>query len=374
MVSREIQIRERKIVRTSIIGVIANIFLAAFKAFIGVLTHSVAITMDAINNATDACSSLITIIGTKLAAREPDKKHPLGQGRLEYLSTLAISALILYAGITALYESVKKILKPAVPEYDKISLLIIVVAVIVKIVLGIYVTRVGKKVDSDSLLASGKDALFDSVISAATLVAALIFMFFGLSLESYLGAIISIIIIKSGIEIFRETVSELIGARIDPELAKEVKQIILSFPEVKGAYDLFLHNYGPNRLIGSVHIEVPETMTARELDKLEREISYAVAKKTGVIMAGVSVYSYNTSDSRSAEIENVVKEVAYRHQEVLEVHGFYYEEEKKLFRFDIIIDYDYKNRDEIFKSVVNELKAMFPDYKIVPTLDVDMSD
>ena len=175
--------REKIIVRTSMIGIAANVLLAAFKAVIGILSNSVAIVMDAVNNFSDAGSSLITIIGTKLANRQPDKKHPFGYGRIEYLSAMIISGIVLYAGVTSLTESVKKIINPETPDYSYVSLVIVGVAIIVKIVLGIYVKSVGEKVGSPSLVNSGEDARLDSVISAATLVAAIIFLASGVSLE-----------------------------------------------------------------------------------------------------------------------------------------------------------------------------------------------
>ncbi|MBP0966117.1 MAG: cation transporter, partial [Oscillospiraceae bacterium] len=214
--------REKIIVKTSIIGIIANVFLAAFKAVIGLMTHSIAIVLDAVNNISDAGSSLITIIGTKLAGREPDKKHPFGYGRIEYLSAMVISVIVLYAGITSFVESVKKIISPSTPEYSVASLVIVGVAVVVKIVLGRYVKRVGERVNSDSLVNSGEDATLDSVISASTLVAAIIFMLCGLSLEAWLGAVISLVIIKSGFEMLKDTISQLLGERNDPDLAKSI--------------------------------------------------------------------------------------------------------------------------------------------------------
>ena len=210
--------REKIIVRTSIIGIVANIFLAAFKAVIGLMSNSIAIVLDAVNNISDAGSSLITIIGTKLAGREPDKKHPFGYGRIEYLSAMVISVIVLYAGVTSLVESVKKIITPETPEYTATSLVIVGIAVLVKIVLGRYVKSVGLKVNSDSLVNSGEDATLDSVISASTLVAAAVFLIAGISLEAWLGAVISLVIVKSGIEMLKDTVSRLLGERNDPAL------------------------------------------------------------------------------------------------------------------------------------------------------------
>lgn len=366
--------REKAIVRTSIIGIIANILLAGFKAVVGLLSRSVAITLDAVNNLSDALSSIITIIGTKIAGKKPDKKHPLGHGRVEYLSTLVISVIILYAGVTSLVESIKKIIHPETPDYSKAALIIVTVAIFVKIFLGLYVKKKGVDYKSDSLVASGKDALFDSVISSATLVAAIIFIFTGLSLESYLGVIISFIIIKSGFDMIRETISEILGERVDSDLARNVKKAITEFPGVNGAYDLVIHNYGPEKMIGSVHIEVPETMTARELDKLGRQITMKVLQETGVVMTGVSVYSINSEDTEAVQIEKDIKEVCLSHDGVLEVHGFYLEREDNTIRFDVIIDYDIKDRESIYEHISAEVQEKYPQYKICPLLDVDISE
>ena len=234
--------REKQIIKTSIVGIIANIALASFKAVVGLLSRSVAITLDAVNNLSDALSSIITIIGTKIANKKPDKKHPLGHGRVEYLSTLVISIIILYAGVTALIESVKKIIHPEVPDYSAAAIIIVTVAIFVKIFLGLYVKKKGNEYKSDALIASGTDALFDSIISTATLVAAIVFIITGFSLESYLGVIISLIIIKSGFEMIRETISEILGERVDADIARKVKSIIKEFPDVYGAYDLWTRN------------------------------------------------------------------------------------------------------------------------------------
>ena len=321
--------RNKVIVRTSVIGILANALLAGFKAFVGIVTGSIAVTLDAVNNLSDALSSVITILGTKLAGKRPDKKHPLGYGRVEYLTAAIISVIVLYAGVTSLGESIKKIVHPETPEYTTVSLIIIAVAVVVKIVLGRYVKGVGERVQSDALVASGTDATLDSVISAATLVAAGIFLIFGLSLEAWLGAVISLVIIKSGLEMLRDALSTILGERAEEDISRGVKEVVSSFEHVSGAYDLVLHNYGPDMTIGSVHIEVPDTMTAGELDVLEREIVNAVAQKTGVILTGISVYSVNTQDDKVADVHAGVRRIVMSQPYVLQMHGFYLDEAAK---------------------------------------------
>ncbi|MBQ9278101.1 MAG: cation transporter [Lachnospiraceae bacterium] len=373
-VSKKIISRDKIIIRTSVIGILANVFLAGFKAVVGLLTHSIAIIMDAVNNLTDAASSLITIIGTKLAAKEPDKKHPFGHGRVEYLSAMVIAVLVLYAGVTSLIESIKKIITPKKPEYTIVALVIVAVAVVVKIVLGRYVKAMGEKTNSDALVNSGQDATMDSVISASTLVAAVIFQASGLSLEAWLGAIISIIIIKSGIDMLRETISQLLGERIDRELALAIKETVTSFPDVQGAYDLILNNYGPNAFNGSVHVEVPDTYTAYDLDDLLRQITIAVFEKHNVILTAIGVYSVNTKNDYAAKVRDDVSKIVFKNEYALQMHGFYLNEEKKTIRFDVVVSFDAPDRKEVYQNIVKEVNKIYPDYTLQIALDTDFSD
>lgn len=366
--------REKIIVLTSVIGIIANVFLAAFKAVIGLMSSSIAIIMDAVNNISDAGSSLITIIGTKLAGREPDKKHPFGYGRVEYLSAMVISVIVLYAGVTSLVESVKKIINPDVPDYSTVSLIIVGAAVVVKIVLGRYVKSVGKKVNSASLVNSGEDATLDSVISASTLVAAAIFLVFDISLEAWLGAIISLVIIKSGFEMIKETVSQILGERNDADLAKSIKETVTGFPDVQGAYDLVLNNYGPDTWNGSIHIEVPDTYSADRLDQLIRSIQVKVYEEHHVILTAIGVYSVNTKDAEIIEAYKKVKDLVLSHEYVRQIHGFYMDKEKKTLRFDIVVSFDAEDRRAVYGKVIEAVGKEYPGYELQVAMDTDFSE
>ncbi len=366
--------REKTIIRTSIIGITANVFLAAFKAVIGILTKSIAIVLDAVNNISDAGSSLITIIGTKLAGREPDKKHPFGYGRIEYLSAMIISMIVLYAGVTSFIESVKQIIDPQTPEYNTVSLIIVAVAVVVKIILGRYVKGVGEKVNSDSLVNSGEDATLDSVISASTLVAAGIFLLSGVSLEAWLGAVISAVIIKSGVEMLRDTISQILGEKNDPELTASIKRTVSSFPQVHGAYDLVLNNYGPDVWNGSIHIEVPDTCSADELDQLIRSIQTEVFLKHQVVLTAIGVYSVNTRDEDIIETQKKVREIVLSHDHVKQMHGFYLNKEQKTMRFDVVISFNAKDRKAVFEEVIADVRNAFPDLELQAAMDTDFAE
>lgn len=366
--------RGKIIVRASIIGILANVFLAGFKAAVGLLSNSIAIVLDAVNNLSDALSSVITIIGTKLAGKEPDKKHPFGYGRIEYLSSLIISIIVLYAGVTSLIESVKKIINPEVPDYNTLSLVIVGVAIFVKIGLGLYVKTTGEKVNSDSLVNSGKDALLDSVISSATLVAALTYIFTGLSLEAYLGAVISAVIIKAGLEMLTETISKLLGEPGDVELLQGIKKTVNSFDEVKGAYDLVLHNYGPDTYNGSIHIEIDDKVPLTRIDELSREIMNKVYSEKKVLLTAIGIYSVNTHDEEVMKLCQDIRKRVGAHEFVKQIHGFHYGKKDKQVRFDVVISFDAPSRQAVFKEVLNDLKETYPDYDFTLAMDMDYGE
>lgn len=365
--------RNRIVVRTSVIGIVSNVLLAAFKALVGTLSGSIAIVLDAVNNLSDAMSSLITIIGTKLARRPADHEHPFGHGRVEYLSAIVISAIVLAAGVTSLKESVMAIIHPERPNYDAATLVVVAVAVVAKIVLGSFFKRVGKSVSSDSLVASGTDATMDAVISSTTLVAALVSMFAGPSVEAPLAAVISLVIVKSGIDMLRETLGKVLGARVDADLAHAVKDAANSVDGVLGAYDLILNDYGPERLQGSIHVEVADDTTALEIDDLTREVRKAVFESTGVIITTVGVYATGMGD----EVKRVgeeVRSIVLAHDNVHEVHGLYVRDNPKQIRFDVIICFDEPDIQGAYRAICEEVSRRFPEYEVQATLDADISD
>lgn len=365
--------RERVIVKTSVVGIITNVFLAIFKAIIGVFSNSIAVILDAVNNLSDAMSSVITLVGAKLGARQPDKKHPLGYGRMEYLSAMIVAGIVLYAGITSVVESVKKIIKPENAEYSMISLIILVVAILAKFILSQYVKKQGKRVNSSALIASGTDAAFDVILSLSVVVSVIIYMITGISLEAYVGLAISVFIIKSGIEMIIETVNDLIGQRYNGELSLKIREIINAEPDVHGAYDLILYNYGPDKYYGSVHIELPDIMTVNDVDSLTRKIQEKVYDETKVILTGIGVYSYNTSNSEAADIRNRIQQIVMSHDWSLQMHGFYVDVEAGIIRFDVVLSFEigWKEALQILK---NEVQEAYPDYRIEIIPDADITE
>ena len=366
--------RNRGITLASIKGIIGNVVLVIFKMIVGLASNSIAIILDAVNNLTDVLSSVLTIVGTKLAAKGADKEHPFGHGRIEYMTTMAIAFIILGAGIGSLKESIEKIVHPEVSTFDVPSLAIIAVAIVVKVVMGRYIKAQGEKYKSDALVASGIDALFDAVITFATLVSAALVFFFDFDIQGYVGAAISVLILKASYDILKEMYNHLLGVRADDNLIRDIKETIAQHPNVGGVYDLVLNSYGPGETIGSVHITVPDTMTMADIhpfDKRYRRSSFI--KKFGIAMT-VGVYAENQPSVEVLEIRQALDQVVSLYTHVVQVHAFYVHEEKKVIYYDIIFDFDEEDPHGTLEKIKAEMQKRCPEYTQFAIVDTDFSN
>ena len=365
--------REKAITKTSIIGIVVNILLSAFKAAVGLVSGSIAIVLDAVNNLTDALSSVITIVGIRLAKKKPDSRHPYGYGRIEYFSAILISVMILFAGVTSIRESVKKIITLEKANYTAVTILIVAVSVIAKLLLGRYVKKQGQRYNSDALSASGADASFDAVISASTLLAAAATLLFDLSIDGIVGAVISVFIIKAGIELLLESVSDVMGNRADSELTKSIKKTIGEIEPVLGVYDLILHNYGPEAAIGSVHVEIPAAMNAHEIQLLEKKIQNAVASQYHIVLT-VGIYAIEQSDQQILAMEKEVSDLCRSMDGVINMHGFFVDQEEKYMSFDVTVDFTVKDKALLIQNVKTAVLEKYSGYRIDVQIDTNYSD
>lgn len=361
--------RNDKIIKVSIYGIAVNVLLVIFKGIVGFLSNSISVILDAINNLTDVLSSVITIIGTKLASRKPDKRHPYGYGRVEYFSAIIVAIIVLFAGFASLKESLSKIINGGEASYSIISLSILCVAIFVKYFFGSYVKNEGKKLDSNSLIASGIDAISDSFISLSTFLGAVISFLWHISLEGYIGFIISIMILKTAINILKDTIDEMIGIRASKELTTKLRKRINKYENVLGVYDLTLHNYGPNNIIGTVHVEVPESMLAIDIHKLTRTITVDIYNELGIVLT-VGIYSSNNSkyDDMKKDILNIIKS----YKSILQLHAFYVED--NTVSFDLVFDFEETNMEEVKKEIETLLKEKYKGYNFIIIIDKDYSD
>ena len=367
------QDRGKKIIQTSLVGIFANLGLVVIKAIVGLFAMSIAIIMDAINNLSDALSSVITIVGTKLAQKKPDEKHPYGHGRVEYLTSLIISVIIIIAGSAAIVESILAIIENNLPQFEIWSVILIAIAVLVKIAISFFFRYRGKKLNSDALKGSGIDALFDAFLSLGTLIAIIVALIWKVNIEGYIGVIIGLFMIKSGIGVLRGSLSSIIGERTSKETSEAIKKLVCSNPEVKGAYDLIVNNYGPDRGIGSIHIEVDDNLTAKEIHPLTRRIAVQVYNEFGIIMT-IGIYASNSSDQEIVKIRDAIRDEVFSHPTIKQMHGFYVDQESKTISFDLIVDFKDKDSAALIKEIHDKLVDKFPDYHFYIVEDKDFTD
>ncbi len=365
--------REQKIIRTSIIGIIGNILLVIGKGIVGLIAHSVSIISDAINNLTDALSSLITLIGTKLSTKKPDSKHPFGHGRVEYITSAVIGLLILFAGFSAIFQSIQSIISGEKATYSLASVIVISIAILGKLALGLYFRHMGKVTNSENLKASSIDALFDVLLSVSTLVGIIFAMTLQINIEGWLGILIGGFILKSGFEVLFKAISVLVGEKNDKELVLGIKKIVTTHKEVKGAYDLIINNYGVNRSFASIHIEVDDDLPAKRIHQISREISEEVYYKYNVILT-VGVYAQNEGNEEVKQIKKDVYSMVKAIKEITQIHGFYVNEDKKQVYFDILFDFKCDKQKEIVDKLQNDLHELHHDYIFLIVVDMNFTD
>lgn len=360
--------RNKQITRTSFVGIIANVVLAAAKLVVGLTTQSIAFVLDAVNSLTDVFSSVVTIIGTKLACMRPSREHPYGYGRIEYITSIAIAAIIIAAGTMSLWESAKKILHPSEPDYTTVALVIMMATVVVKIFIGVYFRRQGKAIGSGPLVASGIDALYDAILTTGTVVSAIFCMATHIDIDGWVGAIISLFIMKAGFEILKDSVSPIIGERPDQQLVHSIKTCVNDHEGVLGVYDMFLDSFGPHDYVAALNIEVPDDMTAHEIHDLSRHINEEVKRKFNCSLT-IGIYATNMTGD-FAPIRQRLMEEAAKYPEVIQIHGFYVDVEDGIIDFDIVVDFHADDK-QIRHAIVSAMKKDFPDYTFNVVLDSD---
>ena len=362
--------REKNITKTSAIGILANVLLSGLKAVVGLLAGAVSVILDAINNLSDAISSVVTIIGIKLSKKKPNQKHPYGYGRIEYFTALIISLIIIATGASSFIEAIKKIITPDEIDFKWYSAVIIGSAIVVKILLGLYTRHQGKKYNSDALVASGTDALMDSIVSVATLIGIGVSLIWKVNIDGYIGCIIACFILKAGIEILLDSISNVMGARPDSEITKSIKNDIKSIDGVTGAYDLILHNYGPDRAIGSVHIEISSSLSASDIHLLTMKIQKLIMEKYHIILT-VGLYAI---DEKYRDVYNNIERIVKETKGTLGCHGFFVNDKEKYISFDCVIDFTVLDKQLFIDDMTKKIKELYNDYIVYINLDLNYSD
>lgn len=360
--------RGKVIARAGIIGILANIGLALIKIAIGTITGSVAVVSDAVNNLSDAGSSVLTILGSFFAAKDPDEKHPYGYGRIEYITGLIISILVLVVGIEFFQTSIKAIVSPGEVHFSAITIGIMVATLGIKLWLGFFTKNTGRKVNSPALVASGTEALGDCAVTAVTVAAALLALFTGVQVDGYAGLIVSGFVLYSGIRLVFDTFNDIIGKRYDKEVASVIYEEIEKEPLVKGAFDLILHNYGPERYIGSVNVEIEDYHTVAEMSDVLLPLQSRIQREYGIFLV-FGFYSVNTGDRQVIADRERVRGLLAAMPDIQNLHAFYIDHGKKTLRFDITVAFKNKDTTQLRQEIEGLLQKEYTDYTFMINID-----
>ena len=362
--------REGVIAATSALGIFVNLLLAAGKVLVGALASSIAIISEGVNNAADVFTALLTLIGTKLAGKHPDEKHPFGYGRIEYLTGLVIAVLILVSGAEMAISSVKLIFTPQELSVSYLSLAVVAGSAVVKFFLGTYTIRMGKKTDSGALEGVGEDCRNDSFASVITIASALAFLLFGLSVDAYAGLITSALIVKAGIGVLRSTVGEIIGRPGEAELARRLYKMIRAQEGILNAADMMLHNYGPDRWSGSVNVEIDHEKTVAEAYAFLHALQLKIMHEEHVTMV-FGIYAVDNDHADSHAIRSDIAAYIRAKEHIKSYHAVYVEPETGKIYCDLTVDYALKDWEALRKDFTAYMAGKYPQNALELTIETD---
>ena len=362
--------RNKVIIRTSVTGVVVNVAIAAVKIVAGLLASSIAILSEGVNNAADALTSVLTLVGTKLAGRHPDAKHPFGYGRIEYLTGLVIAAIILVSGFSLLSESVKLVFTRGPLAISYVSLGVVAVSAVVKFALALYTIARGKAASSEALVGVGLECRADSYVSVVTIATAVLFLLTGISIDAYAGIVMSLVIIKAGVEVGLKTVSELIGRPGEKELAAKIYALVRQTPGVVGAADMMLHNYGPGAWSGSVNVEIDHAKSVGEVYAFLHELQLRIMHEEKVTMV-FGVYAVDNDHEESKRVREAVLEYVRQQEHVKSFHAIYLEPGTNRIYCDLIVGYGLKDWDALRADFTAYMKDRFPANEIALTIETE---
>ncbi len=314
--------REGVVSATSILSVIVNLFVALMKVVVGLLASSIAIVSEGVNNATDALSSILTLVGTKLAAKAPDAKHPFGYGRIEYLTNMVIASFILVGGAEMMLNSIKLIFNPEKLNVSYVSLAVVAISAIIKYFLGVYTIKTGKRVGSQSLEAVGVDCRNDSFVSVVTIISSLVYLLGNISIDAYAGLFTSYLIVKAGYDIMKDTVAELLGQPADEELVKELYKEIRSTEVIINAVDMVLHNYGPDAYTGSCNVELDHKSSVGDVYEFLRPLQIRLLEKYHVAMV-FGIYAVDNDSADSKKLRKEIADFVRNNEHIKSYHAIY---------------------------------------------------
>ena len=358
------------------VGIITNFLLFLVKLSIGLITTSIAIMADAFNNLSDAASSVITIVGFKLAERPADKNHPFGHGRMEYVSALIVAFLVMLVGLQFVKSSFERIFNPVQIKFEIIPFILLLISISLKLWLSKFNKFVGNKINSSALKAASVDALGDVFTSSCVAISFFISKFTDIPIDGYFGIFVALFIVYSGFSLIKETVNPLLGEAPDPELVDEIKKMILSYDHITGVHDLIIHNYGPGRSMASIHAEIPCDISVVQIheiiDQAEREVSKKLNMYLVIHMDPVCI-----TDSETNDLFNEVNKIIQYNPLTKSMHDFRVIDngDSKTLIFDVVVNSKLAKKvmtnDELKEDITNSVRETHPNYQCIITIDYD---
>lgn len=355
-----------------IVGIVCNVALSAAKVAIGLMANSIAITADAVNNLSDAASSIITLVGFKITNKPADREHPFGHARIEYISAMVVSFMVVLVGFEFLKSSFERIRDPEVLKFDMLSFSVLVLSIIIKVWLSRFYKSIGRKIGSKTMEASGADSMSDVITTSVVAFSLLSSRWITFPIDGYIGLLVSAFIMWSGISLTKETLDPLLGEAPKAEFVNEITEMILQYEGIIGIHDMIVHNYGPGTCVVSLHAEIPYNMDIMEahdiIDRAEQEIS----EKMDIHLV-IHMDPINTDDKVVRKAQKQVTDIIKELHEELTIHDFRIvggEEHMNLI-FDLVVPYDYdeKMAAKLSKEVANAIKKKYPAYNAVIYID-----
>ena len=348
------KIRQKYGTLSSIVGIICNVLLFLIKYAMGTLFHSISIVSDAFNNLSDCAGCLVTLLGYKMASKPADKNHPFGHGRMEYLTSLIIAALIIFVGIELLKNSVEKIINPVEIRFSFAVLISLVFSIAVKLWMAVFNAELGKKINSSVLTATAKDSKSDVIATSATLIALICSLFTALPVDGVMGLLVSVFILKSGYDIVKDTVDELLGKPADPEIINHIKEYVLKNDKIIGIHDLIIHSYGPGNIIGSCHVEVKSNESFTEVHDIVDSIEREIHNNLNILMT-IHMDPIEVNDMLTNKCKKLVNNIIHSIDSSLDLHDFRIvsgESHTNLI-FDLVVPFECKYSNEELKQKID---------------------
>lgn len=362
--------RDDIIATTSALGAALNLLIAGIKIFVGLAVSSIAIVSEGANNATDALSSCLTLVGSKLAGKHPDKTHPFGYRRIEYLTGLVVGVLIFVTGAEAAIASAKLIFAPEELAVSYVTIAIVAVSAVVKFFFGTYTIKMGRKTGSAALEGVGIEGRNDSFASALSIGSILIFLLTDISVDAYAGVVISLLIVKAGFDVLKETFSELIGRSGKKELADALYQEIRSTEGVVAAADMMLHNYGPGAWSGSANIEIDHKKSVGETYQFLHALQLRILREYKVTMV-FGIYAVNNDDPELKELRRTIKEFIAQNPNAVSFHALYLDRKAQKIYCDLVVDYELRDWNEIRTKFDDYIGKFYPQYQVELTVETE---